>query len=60
MRSYIVSVDNIAELRIVKAASAMYLDHCHCIATKAAKTANAVRRMFRTRALLWPAFQYYA
>ena len=39
----------------------MYSDQCHSIASKAAKTANAIRRIFRTRVreLLWPAFQYY-
>ena len=39
----------------------MYSDQCHSIASKAAKTTNAIRRIFRTRVreLLWPAFQYY-
>ena len=54
----IVSVDNVANLGIVGTASAMYSDQCHSKASKAAKTANAIRRMFRTRTreLLWPSF----
>ena len=53
------SVDNIADLGIVRTASALYSDLCYSKASKAAKT--AIRRIFRTRAreLLWPAFQYY-
>ena len=61
LRFCIVSVDNVADLGMVRTASAMYSDQCHPMASKAAKTANAIRRILRTRAreLLWPAFQYY-
>ena len=43
----IVSVDNVADLGIVRTASAMYSDQCHSLASKAAKTVNAIRRIFR-------------
>ena len=54
----IASTDNVAYLGIVRTASAIYSDQCHSIASKAAKTANAIRRIFHTRAieLLWPSF----
>ena len=55
------SVDNVADLGIVRTASAMYSDQCHSTASKATKTANAIHRIFRTRArkFSWPVFQYY-
>ena len=46
----IVSVDNIADLGLVRTACAMYSDQCHSIASKAVKTANAIRRILHTRA----------
>ena len=44
------SVDNVDDLGIVKTASAMNSDQCQSTASKAAKTANVIRRIFCTRA----------
>ena len=57
----IMSVDNFADLGIVRTASAMYSDQCHSIASKATQIADAIRRIFRTtvREFLWLVFPYY-
>ena len=55
------SVDKFADLGIQRTSCAGYADHCKEISAKASKMAGAIRRAFqyKTRDLMWPAFQTY-
>ncbi len=55
------SVDGMMDLGILRIADASYSDHCQAIATKASRTAGAIRHAFRSRDrnLMWAAFQSY-
>ena len=55
------SVDSMMDLGILRTADASYSNRCQAIATKANRTAGAIRHAFRSRDrnLMWAAFQSY-
>jgi ribonuclease P/MRP protein subunit RPP40 len=55
------SVDGFPDLGVHRSACGTYAGHCEALAAKASRVAGAVRKAFhsRSRALLWPAYQYY-
>ena len=54
------NVDSMMDLDILRTADVSYSNHCQAIATKASRTAGAIRHAFRSRDpnLMWAAFQF--